>query len=149
MRSIIFQIAIILGSLLTALGCGAQATSGDISSSTEDRNSISKTLIRIDSALLMSDLQYLSSDQLGGRATETEGSELAQKHLLERFKKLGIQPIEGSFEQRFEVRSRRGVLTGKNIVGKIKGKSFPDEYIVLGAHYDHLGTRNGKILQWR
>ena len=34
---------------------------------------------------------------------------------------------------------------GKNIAGIIEGSLYKDEYIVLTAHYDHLGMDNGKI----
>lgn len=27
----------------------------------------------------------------------------------------------------------------KNVMGMIKGSEFPDEYVVIGAHYDHVG----------
>ncbi len=29
--------------------------------------------------------------------------------------------------------------TSRNVAGFLKGKSKPDEYVILGAHYDHLG----------
>jgi hypothetical protein len=32
----------------------------------------------------------------------------------------------------------------RNVIGLIEGKN-PDEIIVIGAHYDHMGTRNGYI----
>lgn len=34
---------------------------------------------------------------------------------------------------------------GKNIAGIIEGSSKKDEYIIITAHYDHLGTDNGSI----
>ncbi|MGB0950044.1 MAG: M20/M25/M40 family metallo-hydrolase, partial [Marinirhabdus sp.] len=35
--------------------------------------------------------------------------------------------------------------SSENVVAFIKGSEKPDEIIVLSAHYDHVGTRNGKI----
>ena len=32
----------------------------------------------------------------------------------------------------------------KNVIGMIKGDSKPDEYIIVGAHYDHLGKQEKK-----
>jgi aminopeptidase YwaD len=32
-----------------------------------------------------------------------------------------------------------------NVVGMIKGKRFPDKYIVIGGHYDHLGMMGPKV----
>ena len=36
---------------------------------------------------------------------------------------------------------------GKNIVAQIKAENplYKDEYILIGAHYDHIGKRNGEI----
>jgi len=32
----------------------------------------------------------------------------------------------------------------RNVVGMVKGSTYPDEYVVLGAHYDHIGTMKAK-----
>lgn len=37
------------------------------------------------------------------------------------------------------------LLEGYNIIAYIKGKSKPNEYVVLSAHYDHLGKRGEEI----
>lgn len=37
------------------------------------------------------------------------------------------------------------LLEGKNVMGYIKGKSKPDEYIIVSAHYDHLGKRGDEV----
>jgi hypothetical protein len=38
-------------------------------------------------------------------------------------------------------------LTGRNVAGIIAGSDpeLKDEYIILSAHFDHLGTRNGQV----
>jgi aminopeptidase YwaD len=33
-----------------------------------------------------------------------------------------------------------------NIIGKIKGQDLKDEYIIIGAHIDHVGSQAGKII---
>lgn len=37
------------------------------------------------------------------------------------------------------------VLEGNNIIGYIEGKTKKDEYIIVSAHYDHLGKRGDEI----
>ena len=37
------------------------------------------------------------------------------------------------------------VINGKNVIGYIKGKTKPDEYVIISAHYDHLGKRGDEI----
>jgi len=59
----------------------------------------------------------------------------------------GIEPIQGVFDWPFtwtrdpEAEAREGV----NVVGSKTGAEFPDRYIVVSAHYDHLGERDGVI----
>lgn len=36
-------------------------------------------------------------------------------------------------------------LQGTNVLGLLEGSDLKDEYVVLTAHYDHLGERNGTI----
>src|SRR5690606_13875451 len=47
--------------------------------------------------------------------------------------------------QTFTGRSLNGFTEGKNAIGWIKGKTYPDQYIVLSAHYDHIGKRGDSI----
>jgi hypothetical protein len=49
---------------------------------------------------------------------------------------LGI-PVPKTFEASCEVKSQELPLS--NVVGIIPGKSKPNEYVVFGGHYDHLG----------
>lgn len=37
------------------------------------------------------------------------------------------------------------ILEGNNVIGYIEGKSKKDEYIVVSAHYDHLGKRGDDV----
>jgi hypothetical protein len=41
--------------------------------------------------------------------------------------------------------NRDSVLFDRNIVGYIEGTDLKDEYIILCAHYDHLGSKGSKI----
>lgn len=99
---------------------------------------------------IMSDITYLASDELGGRATETVGNEKAREYILKRFNHLGLKKIGDSYLQPFSFSrtvaadSREVVeMNGQNVIGMISGKT--DKYIVITAHYDHLGVKDGKI----
>lgn len=104
----------------------------------------------VDAEALMGDLVILSSDDMAGRAPGTEGSERARAHILARFQALGVEPGlgEGGWLQAFRVapseRAPAGVQ-GLNIVGRVEGRTHPDRYIVITAHYDHEGVRNGQV----
>jgi len=97
-----------------------------------------------DEQALISNLKYLSSDSLKGRKTESESSAVARAFIKEQFKKLGLAPLGNDYELPFEFTQRSGAtVKGMNLAGVIKGKK--EEYIVISAHYDHLGIRNEQI----
>lgn len=87
---------------------------------------------------------FLADDALMGRAAGSPYSAEARKYIIEQFSGIeGLKPFYEEWEMVFE--NRAGIFT--NVVGIIEG-SDPDlknEYIVLGAHYDHLGVKNGKV----
>lgn len=83
-------------------------------------------------------LEYLSSDELQGRKTGTDGIGEAANYIESVFEQNSIQPFFETYRDSFE---RKGTV-GYNIVG-IKEGSDPelkDEFIIIGAHYDHIGT---------
>lgn len=91
------------------------------------------------------DIRILSADDMQGRAPGTPGSEKARTYILSRFARIGLSPIGDTFEQPFEFAKRDGTrLRGVNLVGRIKGTK-PGKAMVVSAHYDHLGVRNGEI----
>jgi Zn-dependent M28 family amino/carboxypeptidase len=102
-----------------------------------------------DSAQLLKDLQTLSSDAMEGRLVGTPGNAKARGYIIDRLRAAGVQPIGDSFEKPFTFRSGRGgggeERTGVNVVARIAGTKVPDRHIVITAHYDHLGVRNGEI----
>jgi Zn-dependent M28 family amino/carboxypeptidase len=52
-----------------------------------------------------------------------------------------------SFERPFSFtpRNSSGQRQGVNVVGLIRGRRDPSRYIVITAHYDHIGIRGGRI----
>ena len=100
----------------------------------------------IDAPQLLRDLQTLSADGMEGRRVGTPGGAKARAYVIERFKASGIQPFGESYEQPFTFTGRGAPETsGANVVGHIDGTKTPRQYIVITAHYDHIGTRNGQV----
>ena len=97
---------------------------------------------KIDRARLLEDVRTLSSDAMEGRGAGTKGGEMARAYVERRFKELGLAPLWDSYEQPFEL-PRGG--KGFNVVGYVKGTKYPERLVVVSAHYDHLGVRNGQI----
>jgi aminopeptidase YwaD len=93
------------------------------------------------SARLRDHVRILTSDSLQGRGLGTEGTELARDYIIHQFMDAGITPLFDYFQQPFRFRSGVAWIPAVNIAGYIEG-SDPDlknEYIVIGAHLDHLG----------
>lgn len=102
-----------------------------------------------DYAQLMTDLRTLSADDMEGRDIGAAGGERARNYIVSRMEALGVAPASFGRLQRFETtgRTRSGpkVFNGVNIVGLIPGTRAPDRYIVVTAHYDHVGVSDGQI----
>ena len=103
----------------------------------------------IDAPQLLRDLQTLSADDMEGRRVGTPGGAKARAYVVQRFKDSGIQPFGDGFERPFVIsgggRTGGMDLNGVNVVGRIEGTRVRDRYIVISAHYDHIGVRNGEV----
>ncbi|NOT09093.1 MAG: M20/M25/M40 family metallo-hydrolase, partial [Gemmatimonadales bacterium] len=62
---------------------------------------------------------------------------------LTRLQAVGGKPVGGSYEHAFSLPRESG--TGVNLLAEIPGGRLRERYIVLSAHYDHVGIRNGSI----
>ncbi len=102
-------------------------------------------------------VNYLASDELKGRDTGSEGIKKAADFIIEEFKAIGVSPyFDGlgvnSYLNPFEVKNKNGnTLNGYNVVGYLEGtdKTLKNEFIILGAHYDHIGeiaAVNGDVI---
>jgi len=100
-----------------------------------------------DSARILEELRHLSSDSFEGRGSGTPGMARARAWLAAEMADAGIRPVDGGFEEPFRWRRRDGGedAEGVNLVGVLRGGELADRYLVLSAHLDHLGIRNGEI----
>lgn len=96
---------------------------------------------------LLRDVETLSSGAMSGRRVGTEGGAKARAYVAQRFKESGLEFYAASPLQFFTFKEPRTNVEqrGANVVGYVKGKTFPQSHIVVTAHYDHLGVHNGEI----
>lgn len=102
----------------------------------------------IERASLMRDLTELASPAMEGRATATAGAEKARHFLIQRLQQLGVQACQQSYLQSFEFSRGGRLMTGQNIVACLPAADNPEQAspaLLLAAHYDHLGMRQGKV----
>jgi len=92
---------------------------------------------------LTSHVYYLASDELRGREAGSADALKAAEYIEDQYKSIGLKPFFEDYRHYFQVDDK----TYTNIVARIEGgdPELKDEYIVLGAHYDHLGVKRGKI----
>jgi len=99
-----------------------------------------------DSLALHRDVFYLASDALAGRLTGTPGNDSAAAYIARRYAALGLRPMSAGYLQRFVARppTRNGPspsLPTQNVFAVLPGRdpALRGEYVVIGAHFDHLG----------
>jgi Zn-dependent M28 family amino/carboxypeptidase len=99
----------------------------------------------IDVERMLADVEFLAADSLEGRLAGSVGNREAREFVAARFARLGIAAFGDSYVQEFTT-TRRGVeLHGANVVAYVEGTEVPDQFIVITAHYDHVGVRDGEV----
>jgi hypothetical protein len=95
------------------------------------------------------DVQILASEKMQGREMASTGNALAREYILQRIKEIGLKPCGMNYLQEFDFTDRSGkTIVGKNILACQAGTQANARdrlSIVVSAHYDHLGMRNGEI----
>ncbi|MFT3754112.1 MAG: M28 family peptidase [Paludibacter sp.] len=92
---------------------------------------------------LKSEVGILASDSLEGRGYKCASKALAIDYITRKFETSGFAPFNGSYLQHFMTFEYLTATEGTNIIGVIEGTDsiLKNEYIVIAAHYDHLGWK--------
>ncbi|PKH87674.1 peptidase M28 [Colwellia sp. Bg11-28] len=98
-----------------------------------------------DNLSVLEHLKNLSSDQFLGRKFASPGSIESQDYLVSALKTLSIPAFNNQYRHHFKQSTLFQSKQGTNVIACIPGTHQKDEYIVLTAHYDHLGTKRNKI----
>ena len=96
----------------------------------------------INNRIISKHLSTLSDDKMEGRRAGTNGIEKAAKYIESEFEKIGLTKYDtlNSYRQNFNFYD----MLFYNVIGVLKGKSLPNEYVIISAHYDHLGINQKK-----
>jgi len=117
--------ALALGTLVLARGAAAQAVTP------------------ADTAALMATVRVLAADSMEGRRVGTPGGARARRYLVERLRALGLRPLGAGYEHRFTLADT--TRAGVNLLAVIPGTRRRERYLVVSAHYDHVGIVKGEI----
>ena len=95
------------------------------------------------SAVMRSHISELSASYLEGRKAGSEGERLAAEYVRSKFEEYGIDVMSPKGGDKFGLKTESGdTLTSCNVIGYVQGydKTLRDQYIVVGARLDNLGT---------
>lgn len=86
-------------------------------------------------------VRILASDSMQGRGLGTDGKYSAKQYIVEQFKEAGLKAFDDSYIQPFDTRIALAWVNAYNVIGYLPGShpSLGEEFILIGAHYDHLG----------
>ena len=105
---------------------------------------------RITAESLRGHLSFIASDALEGRRTGSRGLDIAAEYIAAQFRRAGLEPAGegGTYFQTATFTSRRAPdvpIKSRNVAGLLRGSDprLRDTYLIVSAHYDHLGVREG------
>ncbi|MBI5420970.1 MAG: M20/M25/M40 family metallo-hydrolase [Parcubacteria group bacterium] len=117
------------------------------------KQQIIQTQETITETKLLNTLKILANPNLNGRGTSDGGYDCPSKFIEREFKRYGLKPLGDAIDTKdllafgatrscLETCNGESFITGKdiisrNVIGYIEGET--NEWIILGAHYDHLG----------
>jgi Zn-dependent M28 family amino/carboxypeptidase len=116
------------------IGCKSTSVATDV-------NNIDQSFsYKVDESSVSETLKTLSADAMQGRESGTEGGIKAADYLADLLKKYNVKPYFQSY--RDTLSNFDEANTAFNIVGVIEGSdpALKDEFVILGAHYDHIGV---------
>lgn len=92
---------------------------------------------------LVDHVYYFASDSLKGRKAGSADAAKAAEYIKNQYESIGLKTYFNDWYMPFEKEGK----DFKNVVAVIEGSDpvLKHEYIVLGAHYDHLGVKKNEI----
>jgi Zn-dependent M28 family amino/carboxypeptidase len=111
-----------------------------------------KYIKTITAADLKKHLTIVASDEMEGRETGSAGQKKAGEYLINQYKANKIPFPKGAtdYYQRIpaaylNAKKNENLADSENIWAYIEGSEKPNEVIVVSAHYDHVGIKNGEV----
>jgi len=133
--------------LATTLSCSSTriTESADNSDPTKYMNTITANELK-------THLYIVAADGMEGRETGSAGQKRAGTYLINQYKKNGISfpKAASSFYQKvpaafLNAKRNENLPDSENIWAFIEGSEKPNEILVISAHYDHVGVKNGDV----
>lgn len=143
---------------LLSLGVAALLIQAPLIAQTTAVSAVEAGVRHVDRAQLMRDVETLAAPAFEGRRTGTPSALKARQWLVDQFRAMGVT-AGGTQEYlqpfTFSTRDTRALLPGgrpyradyaaANVIGRVPGREARARMIVITAHYDHLGARDGVL----
>ena len=95
---------------------------------------------RINGERALADLRTLAADSFAGRRVGTPGGLKARGYVEAALRRTGAGMLGGSYRHAVPFRRADSTLVdAANVVGHVRGTRYPGRYVVVSAHYDHVG----------
>ncbi|MDA9668439.1 M28 family peptidase [Flavobacteriaceae bacterium] len=113
----------------------------------QSEKNVSEYAKSISSKELKELLYVYASDYFEGRETGKRGQHKAVDFIRQFYIKHKIAPANGTeyYFQSMTLNIKGVDVKTENVVAIIEGSEYPDEYIILSSHLDHIGVENGII----
>lgn len=109
-------------------------------------------LNHIENNSLKKNLTIIASDEMQGRETGSDGQKKAGQYIIQFYQnnQVVFPPKADSYYQHIpaaflNAKYKENLPDSENIWAFIEGTDKKDEIVVLSAHYDHVGVKNGEI----
>jgi hypothetical protein len=123
-----------------------------LSCATTKNTGVSKYMETITPAELKTHLTIIASDDMEGRDTGSKGQKKAGQYLISQYQKDGIPFPTGASDYYQKVpadfmnkKYKENLPDSENIWAFIEGSEKPNEIVVVSAHYDHVGIKDGVV----
>ena len=138
--------------LLLLLVVSAYSCKTAQSTAPKDNSDPTKYVNAISEKDLKKMLYTIASDEMEGRETGSPGQKKAGLYMIEQYKKSGVSFPKGASDYYQHIpaaflnaRRNENLADSENIWAFIEGSEKPDEILVISAHYDHVGIKNGEV----
>ena len=131
-------------SYIVRVGAGITGGNGSIPTSSYEFTTGGRAIPSPDGNRLIAHVRALAHDSMQGRGSVSPAELKAATYVRTEFGRYGLATFSGS--QWFQSFTVVGMGNSQNVVGVLRGEGdLRDEWVVIGAHYDHVGVRNGQI----
>ena len=98
----------------------------------------------VTNTILSERIEHLCDSICEGRGSGQRGGGIAALWLQREFENIGLMKMSGGYAHAVKLNDGK---YGRNIIGMLPGSKATtrDRYVIVGAHYDHLGTLEGKM----